>query len=219
MRTKIMRQRARRLKARFERRTHQVERIKQDCGNDEYGGLFTSCHIIQASGFVDFYFVGKYRGHETVFNATITTADSDYYDEVESLAFDTIDTPDNMPSILDDLTTPEGEKIIFDHYREHSEFMLDVMQKRQVSIPAWQVKMNFGYKFGIGLHIRINKPAIEVSDVVEFIHAFHDQGMNVFDAKTDIINKTPEELGVSLAEDEMFIKWARGVPNVACLEC
>lgn len=217
MRTKIMRQRARRLKERFERRTYQVNRIKQDCGNDEYGGLFTSCHIIQASGFVDFYFVGKYRGHETVFNATITTADSDYYDEVESLAFDTIDTPDNMPSILDDRNTPEGEKIVFDHYREHSEFILDAMEKQKISIPAWRVEMDFGYKFGIGLHIRINKPAIEVDDIVEFIHAFREKGTKVFADKNDRINKTPDELGISLAKDDMFIKWERGMPNVAAL--
>lgn len=213
-----MKHRSDRLKSRFDKKKYQIIRIKQDAAKDEYDGVFTSDHIIDQSGFVDFCFVGKYMGHDVVFNACITTADSDYYDALESQAFDEIDYPDNMPLSFSSQRSCAEETIMYNHYREHSLFIMNKLNERELTIPAWNIELDHEYKFGIGLHIRINKPYVEIDDILSFIEVFKKKGTRAFDDKKDeYINKNAEELGVKLPDDDKFIRWDRGMPNVAAL--
>jgi len=215
---KIIKHRKSRLKNRFASKKSQVIRIKQSCADDDFNGVFTSDHLINKSGFVDFCFIGKYRGHEVVFNACITTADSDYYEALESNAFDDIPYPDEIPMIFSNKRTTEQEEVISNHYREHSEYIMRKLANREVTIPAWKVTLEHHYKFGIGLHIRINKPYIEIEDINQFIADFKKKSIRVFeDKESEFINKNAEELGVKLADGDIFIRWERGSPDIAQL--
>ncbi len=210
---------------RKQRRKH-IREVEQRILEDEYDNLFTSHQYIIQSGFVDFLFIGELDGKKVLWNACMTTAKGDYYEHVDNIAMDEayekFPNPDgyepfsSVPCVDDNgnktgdcelITQPEFKDFTNDRYRWMSERTIELLNNKEYSIPCTQVEIDHEYKYGIGLHIRLNKDYIDVEDVKKFINMYND---GLYTDEIGHISFNAEELEVELAEDSNFVRWTTG---------
>lgn len=204
-----------------------IRKIKQRISEDEFQGVFTSHQYIDNSGYVDFCFIGKYNGVETFWNACMTTTAGDYYDFVHDKALETAyekfplssdDDPFNFePHDIDDkgkvtswVMAPHSDEIehaINDRYRWMSEYTIELLNTKRYSIPTERIEIDTSYKWGTGLHIRVNKSTINPQDIYEFIEKFNEHSVEFTSNETTSL--TAEELGVTLNPGDRFIRWTK----------
>lgn len=209
-------------KQRRQYRRAQIRRLKERIEKDVFNGIFTSDHIINNSGFVDFAFVGTYKGKEVIWNATISTTKGDYFSKLDNLALDQayeeIPDPEGFDPFSDECmlpnydakgkivsytwNTPEEYNNLWKQRRKRMvELTVDMLDKQMYSIPTEQVKIDETYRYGIGLQIRKNIDAINVEDIYEFIENFN--GKEYISKETFSANM--QELGLTVKGD--FIVW------------
>ena len=224
-----------------------VKEVKERIIEDEYKREFTTDHIIDKSGFVDFLFIGEHNGEPVVWNACITTGKGDYFDTVDSKALD--EAHEKYPSksdpfgdeswvpyVPDDAeegkwTAPDGEdggyfqwvdpepELSDKRYLWMSARIMELLASGTMAEPFWNVEIDEEYRWGVGLHIRIDVDGIELDDISNFITSFNEKGFDVFDDK-DLTPRSmdADQLGVELCEDARFVTWKDfGNRNLAAL--
>jgi len=211
-----------------QRRKHRrkyTREVEQRILEDEYDNIFTTNQYIEQSGFVDFLFIGNLDGKKVVWNACMTTANGDYYEHVSDIAMDEayvkfpnpegyepfnsvpyVDKDGNNTGMHELVTQPEFKDYTTTRYRWMAERTMELLNAKQHSVSATQVEIDTSYKYGVGLHIRIDKQCIEVDDVKKFISDYND-GTYVDSDETICLNAT--ELGVELCADNQFVTWSR----------
>lgn len=180
---------------------------------DDFDGVFTSHQYVDDSGFVDFLFVGEYKGKEVIWNACMTTADGDYYENIHDVAVDI--SYDKYPMPEGDLFTmlnEERRSVQEPRWTLCSETTMEMLDSKEHPLPRWNVDVDESYKHGVGLHIRVDVPAINIQDVKDFIHAFLEKGPDGVFADKDLtpVAKNAEELGVERSEDGFWVRWVDG---------
>ena len=207
-----------------------VEEVKERIINEEqeeFDNIFTSHQYIEDSSFADFIFVGKYKGQEVVWNACITTARGDYYEEIDGNSLDKsyekYPNPEDFDFIRDCFVSCDdgtGNSLFIDPHPElsekrtryHSKLTIEELDKKEFKLDPWDIEIDESYEYGIGLHVRMNIESINVNDVKEFISQFQEHGMDAFsDSKYDKeqICLNAEEMGVKLTADSDFVQWTK----------
>jgi hypothetical protein len=195
-----------------------VKNVKKRISKDEYPN-FTSHQIIYNSGYVDFLFIGEYNDESVVWNSTLSTSRGDYYDTVEGKAMDI--GYDKYPSEIDldnmfkkikgtkyyELIDPTPElskarsKLI-------AEETIKLLNSKEISIAPWNIEIDETYRYGIGLHIRMDVPYFNVNDVEKFIYGFTIYGELLFDDYDNTpMSLTADELGVEFDTERNYVKW------------
>jgi hypothetical protein len=208
-----------------------IDKVKKRIKKDEFGGVFTSYQIIEDCGFVDFLFIGSYKDKEVVWNATLTTARGDYYEEVflkaQDEGYEKFPTPYDI-SFEDYFVKTDNPKysefrspvpeLDDKRHRWISERTLQLLNEKSISIKAWNIEIDESYEYGVGLHARVDIPTINVDDVFDFIKKFNNMGPTMFDDNDDVICMNANELGVELKPDNKFISWTEPFsPNTVAL--
>lgn len=215
-----------------------IEDVKQRIVEDEYKREFTTDHIIESSGFVDFLFIGEHNGEPVVWNACITTGKGDYYETVDSKStdegyekypskYEPFGDESWVPFVTKDHPKEEGLTEWIDPEPELSgkrmlwiaERTMELLANESIKQQFWDVEIDESYKWGIGLHIRVDVDRIELDDVSNFITLFNEKGLDAFEDKDlSVRSMTADELGVELREGCKFVTWKDlGNRNIAAL--
>jgi len=220
---------------RRKQRRKYIREVEQRIMDDEYNNTFTTNQYIDESGFVDFLFIGIHHGKKVIWNACMTTAIGDYFDHVHDIAMDEayekyptpegydplkfvphLDDAGNDTGMFELAKQPEFEELNDTRYRWMAERAIWLFDNKQYSIPSTNVEIDPTYKYGVGLHIRIDKDGINVEDVLNFIKDFNDGTSIESEACTCLTSK---ELGVELQDNSNFVQWVdRGDHNTVAIK-
>lgn len=190
---------------------------------------FRCWQYIDESGFVDFVFTGVYKDKPVFWNAVMTTANGDYYDKVSSIAMDESyeeypweegyqpfysvpcegdDGKKGYSLMTDDPNFPDEPARRVLRSKLCAKRTLEILDAKKHPLARWNVDIDESYKWGVGLHIRIDKDFIIEDDIFNFIAAYDEKGVDVFvDEDLTPVALTADEVGVELSEDERWVHW------------
>lgn len=209
-----------------------VAEVKERIDNDIFDGMFTSHQVIEDCSFVDFLFIGMHEGREVVWNACITTARGDYFNEIENSVLDEAYKMYPDPEDFDfmDCFVPcndgTGNSYYVDPHPElnekryvyQSKRLIEEFDKKELKLDPWNINIDETYEYGIGLHVRMNIESINIDDVKMFINEFRKHGILAFDGaefhKTQLCMDS-KEMGIEYTEGEKFVKWFNTQMSVA----
>lgn len=190
------------------------------------GTRFRSWQIIDDSGFVDFVFLGEHKGKPVFWNACMTTANGDYYDHVESVAMDeayekypweegyqplySVPCEDikGYSVMTDDPNFPNEPKRRVLRNKYQAKRTIELLDAKSHPLSRWNVEIDESYKWGVGLHVRIDKDFLNEEDIHDFIAEFTEKGVDVFaDKDLTPVALNAAEVGVELSDDERWVHW------------
>lgn len=202
-----------------------IDQVTKRIAEDEFNGIFTTDQIISDSGFVDFLFIGEYKGRPVVWNACITTAKGDFYNHVYDIAVEEAYEKYPNPEDYDWKNNfvecevngaiyleyiEKNPELLNKRYRYAAERAMELFNAKVEKLPPCNIEIDREYRYGIGLHVRINIESINVSDIYTFIEGFQKHGEELFEQMgVDCAAKSwnAEELGIELKGDNIFISW------------
>lgn len=206
--------------------TNEIKKLAKDIAADQYGGVFTTHQVISDCGFVDFYFIGNYKGSPVIWNACMTTGKGDYYDMIDEIAWDEayekypskrrgklrdefVPTDDGMYTWVDSEPETTEKRLKYSAKR-----MMELLDAKQHTMKMWNVEIDESYEYGVGLHVRVDKDTINVDDIYQFISLFERKESDAFEHfKNPEVSFNADELGVELSESEKFVIWKDGNPR------
>lgn len=200
-----------------------LNELKREIEKDIFDGMFTSHHIIDNSGYVDFVFIGRYNDKDVIWNACMTTTRGDYFDAISEKASDEgYELYPSTVNLLDCLgepdehgnrvwCNPEDEELSRTRRKYIAQRTMELIDSGTEAIKTVDIEIDEDYQYGIGLHIRLNVDAINVDDVKNFIREFNILGPTMYDSIPRELNTstyTVDELGVELHETGEFVLWS-----------
>lgn len=222
----------------FKRR--QFRELKERIERDDYQQQFSTHQYIDNSGFVDLTFFGQHKGKPCIWNACFTTAVSDYYEKIDNMFQDDVwkeypcDKFDNgglkdffKPYDYDKKGKPTSyvmefpedvRKCLDNRSRILSErVMAYIDSKPDFEFYDYNVEIDESYRYGIGLHIRVGKPGLNVEDVTWVMNQFLEHGPTCFDGIKKRYNPNSEEMGIELKDGSNYITWTAGRPDIVSI--
>jgi hypothetical protein len=200
---------------------NEIKEMKKDISSA--GGQFYTHQYIDNSGYVDFYFIGTYKGEEVIWNVTLSTMRGEYYSKVNNIASD--EAYDMFPYPEDRKEAFSFKKLKDSNYSELidnypklttkrmkyiAKRMMELFDSGEVSIEKQLVEIDEEYEYGIGLHAHIDVKGLNEEDVVKFIDDFNAHGMFMYDdCNESPVTLTAEELGVEVYKNK-FVTWKDG---------
>ena len=167
-----------------------------------YGGLFTSHLVLDESrpaffnqGF-SVYFLGSDRF--TIWNATITTANSAFWASVWSMAYDrsaSLLTPEELKEtckleyLIKGLSYPKYEKLGGMTFHEHIKKLEMEIVRREPPAVYESFKTDTSYRYGIGLDIVIDAGSINRVTIEETLKRFYAIGEKDWQASEPVPRK------------------------------
>jgi hypothetical protein len=214
-------------KQRNQKRRAQIRDVEKRIEEDEFEGIFTSDQYIKNSSFVDFAFIGAYNGRKCIWNSCLTTAIGDYYEKAEYMAFEEslkkFPFPEGYellkaepcewdkngkPSSFKSVDQPEFEGWRLTRKKWTAKRTVEIIDSGSAEIDRWNIDIDESYKYGIGLHVRIDKKNISVDDVYSFIENFQINGESLFNDLVNMkISNNCQELGLYLEESGEGVRW------------
>ena len=187
------------------------------------GKGFHTHQYIDNSGYVDFYFIGTYKGEEVIWNATLSTMRGEYYQKVHDMARDEAEGKFPYPEGAEVFTFEkiEGRNCsrLINNYPEITDKcmvyvakrMMELLDSGEVFIERQRVEIDEDYEYGVGLHAYIDAvPGLNEEDVLKFIEDFNAHGVFMYDDCNDPpVTLTSEQLGVVLHKNK-FVVWKDG---------
>lgn len=189
-------------KTNFEQRSRRVKkkmfiRLKNQLRNQRsyFGGLFCTYDVIsEGTSWADIRFVSKIHKNR-FYNAVIDTAAYSYKEKLESLSWSAAEeffkskAPEHLKNCFYDDANETSDPKLFDKifslcfggtkrtalYRWQNDWIAEQAKKGAHPVKP-HYKLDFKYRYGVGLHIVVDAPAITRQVIVDAIEAFYEAG-------------------------------------------
>lgn len=195
-----------------------VRDVKKRIRREEYSDLFTTDQYMgedYSPSWADFWFIGTHRGRPVVWSACISTTKSDFCEELWDYAFgkayekypDTVPWKERFEKVpgkrYSRMIDPEPE--LTEKRRVYTnKIMIEALTSGTFFIEEELIEIDETYRWGVGLHVRLNLESITIKDIENFIIAFNTKSTELVDS-SKMITYTPKELGITIDGDT--IEW------------
>lgn len=167
---------------------HQVRGLRRVLNKS--GENFYTNQRIEKSQFVDFLFLGEYEGKEVVWNACMTCASAEYMDKVLCKAY-------YKAQKIYPFKREESEEYSAKRRALIAAHEIKLIKEGKCKVKPWNIEIDESYRYGIGLHITVDRPYLGTGDIEDFLVRFYHHGEYIFYQKDNSPRSyTLKELGL-----------------------